>query len=89
MRKTTTIGQVSTYDIKLYTIKASNRRVGGSVVTIVVSVGWLVRWPKGIGTGHIRDFFPPEPIAVFGNGMEKSDLGDINNECSIFNMKTL
>jgi hypothetical protein len=32
---------------------------------VVVSVGWLVRWPKGIGTGHIRDFFPPEPIVVF------------------------
>ncbi len=23
------------------------------------------------------------------DGMEKSDLDDINNECSIFNMKTL
>jgi hypothetical protein len=32
---------------------------------VVVLVGWLVGWPKGIGTGHIRDFFPPEPIVVF------------------------
>ncbi len=30
-----------------------------------------------------------KPIIVFWDGMEKSDLGDINNECSIFNMKTL
>jgi hypothetical protein len=55
----------------------------------VVLVGWSVRWPKGIGTGRIRDFFPPEPIVVFRDGMEKSELDDINNESSIFNMKTL
>ncbi len=30
-----------------------------------------------------------KPIVVFCDGMEKSDLDDINNECSIFNMKTL
>ncbi len=40
-------------------------------------------------TGHNGIFFPPEPIVVFLDGMEKSDLDDVNNECSIFNMKTL
>jgi hypothetical protein len=28
-------------------------------------------------------------IVVFCNGMKKSDLGDIDKECSIFNVKTL
>jgi hypothetical protein len=28
-------------------------------------------------------------IVVFCNGMKKSDLDDINEECSIFNVKTL
>ncbi len=56
---------------------------------VVVSVCWLVGWPKGIGIGHIWDFFPPEPTIVFLDGMEKSDLDDINNKCSIFNVNTL
>jgi hypothetical protein len=56
---------------------------------VVVSVGSSVRWPKGIGTGHIRDFFPARTNCCFWDGMKKSDLDDINKECSIFNMKTL
>jgi hypothetical protein len=32
---------------------------------VIVLVGWSVGWPKEIGTGHVWDFFPPEPIVVF------------------------
>jgi hypothetical protein len=30
-----------------------------------------------------------KPIVVFCDGMKKSDLDDIGDQCSIFNMKTL
>jgi hypothetical protein len=30
-----------------------------------------------------------KPIVVFYDGMKKSDLNDIDDKCSIFNMKTL
>ncbi len=39
---------------------------------VVVLVGGSVRWPKGIGTGHIRDFFPARTNCCFlrWNGKE-------------------
>ena len=55
MRKKTTVGQVSKYDLKILLKLAIRGLVGPRVVVLV---GWLVGWPKGIGTGHIRDFFP-------------------------------
>ncbi len=47
--------------------------IGGLVAWwVVVSVGWLVGFPKGIGTGHIWDFFPARTNCCFlrWNGKE-------------------
>jgi hypothetical protein len=45
--------------------------------------------PMAYKTQLLAELLGRKPIVVFCNGMEKSDLDDFNNECSIFNMKTL
>jgi hypothetical protein len=44
--------------------------------------------PMAYKTQLLAKLLRRKPIVVFCDGMEKSDLDDINNECSIFNMKT-
>jgi hypothetical protein len=47
-------------------------------------VGCLVGCLKGIGTGHIWGIFSRQnQLLLFCDGMEKSDLEDINSEWSI------
>jgi hypothetical protein len=65
------------------------RRVGGLVGSCA---GRLVSgMPKRNWYWAHRDFFPARTNCCFlrWNGKELSDFDNINNECSIFNMKTL
>jgi hypothetical protein len=45
--------------------------------------------PMAYNTQLLAYFLRRKPIVLFCDGMKKSDSDDINDECSIFNMKTL
>jgi hypothetical protein len=67
--KKTTVGSMSKYNLKILI----NLAIGGLVGWwVVVSVGWSVGWPKGIGTGHIQELFPARSNCFFlrWNGKE-------------------
>jgi hypothetical protein len=55
------------------------------VATMVIDVACA---PMAYKTQLLAYLLHRKPVAVFCNGMKKSDLDDINNECSIFNVKT-
>jgi hypothetical protein len=44
--------------------------------------------PMAYKTQLLAQLLRRNPIVIFCNGMKKSDLDDIDEECSIFNMKT-
>ncbi len=75
MRKKTTVGQVSRYNLKL-TIKARDWRVGGLVGSCV---GGLVSGmaERNWYWAHSGFFFRQNQLLFFYIGMEKSDLDDI------------
>jgi hypothetical protein len=54
--------------------KSQKKKFIGELVGrwVVVLVGWLVGWPKGIGIGHIWDFFSARTNCCFlrWNGKE-------------------
>ncbi len=52
---------------------------------------WVDRWDaqKELVLGTYGVIFPPKPTVVFCDGMEKSDLEDINKNWTMSNVKTL
>jgi hypothetical protein len=49
----------------------------------------VARGPMAYKTQLLAYLLHRKPIVVFCDGMKKSDSDDINEECSIFDVKTL
>jgi hypothetical protein len=56
------------------------------VATMVINVAC---GPMAYKTQLLAYLLPRKPIVVFCDGMKKIDMDDINDKCSIFNMKIL
>jgi hypothetical protein len=60
-----------------------------SIARAAAMVNNVACGPMAYKTQLLAYILRRKPIVVFCNGMKKSDLDDINKECSIFNVKTL